>query len=187
MAFYKSFNLLDNSGLDPELSTCVLPGLVQRLRLPSSSDWFWFWLAPLRGLVRRLSKLPAACTPDNPFPTQGSPLVSLASGGLWVGRSLQSKSSGGPLNRGYSHRLTIGSHAAFEALRRNRARHSCWNFAPAPSILRCPQCWASGVSETRCSRPASAKASNETKPSFAKAIICFASAGRATLAEIAPI
>jgi hypothetical protein len=47
--FYKSFNLLDNSGLNPELSTCVLPGLVQRLRLPSSSDWFWFWLAPLRG------------------------------------------------------------------------------------------------------------------------------------------
>jgi hypothetical protein len=29
-------------------------------------------------------------------------------------------------------------------------RHSRWNLARAPSILRCPQCWASGVSETRC-------------------------------------
>jgi hypothetical protein len=76
------------------------------------------------------------------------------------------------------------SHAAFEALSLNRTRHSCWNFAPAPSILRCPQCWASGVSETRCRRPPCAKASNETKPSFAKAIICFARAGRAKLSEL---
>jgi hypothetical protein len=29
-ALYKSFNILDNSGLCPELSTCALPGLYQR-------------------------------------------------------------------------------------------------------------------------------------------------------------
>jgi hypothetical protein len=39
-------------------------------------------------------------------------------------------------------------------------RHSRWNLARAPSILRCPQCWASG----RCRRPPSARASNETTP-----------------------
>jgi hypothetical protein len=35
----------------------------------------------------------------------------------------------------------------------NRTRHPRWNFAPTPSIRRCPQCWASGVSETRGRRP----------------------------------
>jgi hypothetical protein len=65
-------------------------------------------------------------------------------------------------------------------------RHTSTNLARAPLILRCPQCWASGVSETRCRKPASARAPTETTPSFPNAIKCFASAGRATVAEIVP-
>jgi hypothetical protein len=80
-----------------------------------------------------------------------------------------------------------GAYTHFEAFRvEYRARHFRWNFAPAPSIRRCPQCWGSGVSETRWRRPPSARASTETTPSFANAIRCFASAGRASFSEIAP-
>jgi hypothetical protein len=58
------FNILDNSGLYPELSTCALPGPYQRLRLPSSSAWCWFWPVLVRGPRPSASKLPAARPSD---------------------------------------------------------------------------------------------------------------------------
>jgi len=84
------------------------------------------------------------------------------------------------------HRIFLAPRLKRDAHHPVRTRHSGWNLAAARSILRCPQCWASGVSETRCRRPPSAKASNETTPSLPNAIRCFASAVRATLGEIAP-
>jgi hypothetical protein len=48
-AFYKSFNTLDNSGLRPELSTCILLGLYRGSKQRSSSHWCWFWPARARG------------------------------------------------------------------------------------------------------------------------------------------
>jgi hypothetical protein len=48
-AFYKSFNILDNSGLYPELSTCALPGPYRQQKRQSSSVWCWFWPARARG------------------------------------------------------------------------------------------------------------------------------------------
>jgi hypothetical protein len=55
-AFYESFNILNNPGWDPELSTCALPGLYQRSRLRFSSRWCWFWPAPARGPQPSASK-----------------------------------------------------------------------------------------------------------------------------------
>jgi hypothetical protein len=56
LILHKSFNILDNSGLCPELSTCVLLGLYRRSRLRFSSRWCWFWPARARGFQPSASK-----------------------------------------------------------------------------------------------------------------------------------
>ena len=99
--------------------------------------------------------------------------LSLIAGESWDRpRSARGYSGGIKIPSSASHEPKSGAYAQFEALRvEYRTRQFRWNFAPAPSIRRCPQCWASSVSETRWRRPPSARASTETTPSFANVLL----------------
>ena len=46
---YKPFNIIDNSGPSPELSTCTVPGLYRRSKPRSFRPWCWVWPAPQHG------------------------------------------------------------------------------------------------------------------------------------------
>jgi hypothetical protein len=118
---YKSFNLLHNSGEDPELSTCALPGLYQRSRRCCSLAWCWFWPAPARGPRPSANQTFRRSSTRWSSPPLGSSLVSPGFAGHH-----------GPVDR--RQRSVRHPHGRFETKRRAWRPEGTWQGWPTSTM-----------------------------------------------------